>query len=58
MLASPNIAILPDEVEKESQKVRSMYEQGSIPLWEDGQYGSLSERLSLVQADSAQDPFT
>ncbi len=57
MLASPNIKILPDEVEKESQKVRSMYEQGSVPLWEDGQYGSFGERLSLAQADSAQDPF-
>lgn len=41
--------LLPDDVELESQKVRSMYEKGSKLAWEDGEIGkigSLSQKLS------------
>lgn len=37
MLASPTIKLLSDDLEKESQKVRSMYEQGTGLDWEEGQ---------------------
>lgn len=38
MLASPPINVLSDDLEKESQKVRSMYEQGSSLDWQEGKY--------------------
>ena len=58
MIASPTITLpLPDDLEKESQKVRSMYEQGSAFNWEDGKYsamakGSNSEDELVVEAES------
>ena len=56
MLAATTTKILPEEVEKESQKVRSMYEQ-SAPNWEDGQYSSMGERLSeRTPTDSLDSP--
>jgi hypothetical protein len=42
MIASPTIKLpLSDDLEKESQKVRSMYEQGSAFDWEDGNYSAM-----------------
>ncbi|TVY38996.1 TBC domain-containing protein [Lachnellula occidentalis] len=38
MLASPAISVLSDDLEKESQKVRSMYEQGSSLDWHEGKF--------------------
>ncbi|CZT06898.1 related to Rab6 GTPase activating protein, GAPCenA [Rhynchosporium agropyri] len=46
MLVSPTIKILPDHVEMESQKVRSMYEQGSNWEWEVGANSGIAERLN------------
>lgn len=45
MLVSPSIKILSDDLEKESQKVRSMYEQGSNLDWEAGAIPGIAERL-------------
>lgn len=43
MLASPSIKVLSDDLEKESQKVRSMYEQGTGYDWQDGKYSANPE---------------
>ncbi|TVY26487.1 TBC domain-containing protein [Lachnellula hyalina] len=43
MLASPAINVLSDDLEKESQKVRSMYEQGSSLDWQEGKYSGNAE---------------
>ncbi|PBP20889.1 DIL domain-containing protein [Diplocarpon rosae] len=47
---SPTTNILTDDIEKESQKVRSMYEQGSNLDWEAGANSGLSECLDTEQA--------
>jgi hypothetical protein len=47
MLASPSIKILSDDLEKESKKVRSMYEQGSGLDWEDGKYAAKFKRSNI-----------
>jgi hypothetical protein len=58
MIGSPTIKLpLSDDLEMESQKVRSMYEQGSAFNWEDGKYsamakGSNSEDELVVEAES------
>ncbi|XMA16883.1 hypothetical protein WAI453_009674 [Rhynchosporium graminicola] len=46
MLVSPTIKILPDHIEMESQKVRSMYEQGSNWEWEVGANSGIAEHLN------------
>jgi hypothetical protein len=43
MLASPSIRVLSEDLEKESQKVRSMYEQGAGYDWQDGKYSANAE---------------
>ena len=43
MLASPAINVLSHDLEKESQKVRSMYEQGSSLDWQEGKYSGNAE---------------
>ncbi|KAL2069810.1 hypothetical protein VTL71DRAFT_14489 [Oculimacula yallundae] len=43
MVVSPSMKILSDDLEKESQKVRSMYEQGSNLDWE---AGGIAERMN------------
>lgn len=43
MLASPSIRVLSDDLEKESQKVRSMYEQGNGLDWREGKYSANPE---------------
>ena len=48
MLASPTIKVLSDDLEKESQKVRSMYEQGTDFDWEDGVYSATSPNIGEV----------
>ncbi|KAF4628602.1 hypothetical protein G7Y89_g9553 [Cudoniella acicularis] len=41
MLATPSVKLLSDDVEKESQKVRSMYEQGTTNFdWHDGKFSA------------------
>lgn len=47
MLASPSIKILSDDLEKESKKVRSMYEQGGGLDWEDGKYAAMTKRANV-----------
>ncbi|KAH6673075.1 rab-GTPase-TBC domain-containing protein [Halenospora varia] len=53
MLAQPTVKLLSEDVEKESQKVRSMYEQGTNYDWRDGKFsptgGSQSEEERIVQ---------
>lgn len=49
MLASPSVGLLSDDLEKESQKVRSMYEQGSNLNWEAGAQSGITERLNAEQ---------
>lgn len=55
MLASPTVKVLSEDAEKESQKVRSMYEQGCPALWENGRDASLAQRLNIDGV--SQDPF-
>lgn len=46
--------LLPEDVEMESQKVRSMYEKGSQLAWEDGEdgkIGSLAQKMSCSSAN-------
>ena len=47
MLASRSVPVLSDDLEKESQKVRSMYEQGSSVNWEDGKTPAHFRRSNL-----------
>jgi hypothetical protein len=48
MNTSPTIKLpLSDDLEKESQKVRSMYEQGSAFDWEDGKYSAMAKRSNF-----------
>lgn len=56
MLATPTplAKILSEDVEIESQKVRSMYEQES-PQWEDGKNASMAQRVQPGEASN--DPF-
>jgi hypothetical protein len=44
MLASSTTRVLSEDLERESQKVRSMYEQGTM-YWEDGKYAGIEQRL-------------
>lgn len=46
MIVSPTIQILSDDVEKESQKVRSMYERPNLD-WEDGSLSTMTSRTNL-----------
>ncbi|KAE8452453.1 hypothetical protein EG329_000355 [Mollisiaceae sp. DMI_Dod_QoI] len=46
MLASSTSKMLPEDIEKESQKVRSMYEQGAPTEWEAGKYSSLAQKAN------------
>jgi len=50
MLVSPTVKILSDDLEKESQKVRSMYDQGANLDWEAGAYSGIAERLEVNQS--------
>jgi hypothetical protein len=50
LLASPSIKILSDDLEKESKKVRSMYEQGAGLDWEDGKYAPMAKRANIEEA--------
>jgi hypothetical protein len=49
MLASPSIKILSDDLEKESKKVRSMYEQGAGLDWEDGKFAAMTKRANIEE---------
>lgn len=57
MLASPTIKVLSEDVEKESQKVRSMYEQEPTLDWRDGRVTSdanpsIEEEIIVVEEDT------
>jgi hypothetical protein len=56
MLASPSIKILSDDLEKESKKVRSMYEQGSGLDWEDGKYAAMFKRSNIEEPVVEEEP--
>jgi hypothetical protein len=56
MLASPSIKILSDDLEKESKKVRSMYEQGSSLDWEDGKYAAMTKRANVEEPLVEEEP--
>ena len=47
MLASPSIKVLSEDVEAESQKVRSMYEQGAGLDWNDGRISTLAKTVTV-----------
>ena len=49
MLALPSIRVLSDDVEMESKKVRSMYEAGSGPDWEEGRFQPMDDHLVTEQ---------
>lgn len=53
LLASPTVRVLPDDLEKESQKVRSMYESGPTD-WQDGIVSMLDGR-PRSEGEAAQD---
>lgn len=46
MLGSPTIQILSEDVEKESQKVRSMYERPNLD-WEDGSLSTMTSQTNV-----------
>lgn len=54
MLASPAIKVLSEDLEKESQKVRSMYEQGSNFDWQDGKFSPNAE-LNIQEESPLED---
>jgi hypothetical protein len=56
MLASPSIRILSDDLEKESKKVRSMYEQGAGLDWEEGKYAAMTKRANVEDALVEEEP--
>jgi hypothetical protein len=51
MPASPSIRVLSDDLEKESQKVRSMYETGSNHDWQDGRYSAMASQPHIGEED-------
>jgi hypothetical protein len=48
-MASLPIRVLPDDLEMESQKVRSMYESGSEFDWYEGRYVTTDNRSNVDQ---------
>jgi len=58
MLASPSIKILSDDLEKESKKVRSMYEQGTGLDWEDGKFAAMTKRANVEDPLVEEEPAT
>ena len=58
MLASPSIKILSDDLEKESKKVRSMYEQGTGLDWEDGKLAAMAKRANVEDPLAEEEPAT
>jgi hypothetical protein len=48
-LSVPSIRVSSIDVERESQKVRSLYESGDDLMWEDGAPVSFAERLAPTQ---------
>ncbi|TAQ86240.1 hypothetical protein B7494_g5450 [Chlorociboria aeruginascens] len=51
LMASPTIKILSDDLERESQKVRSMYESGSTLDWRDGKNSPLGDNGNIVEEE-------
>lgn len=56
MLASPSIKMLSDDLEMESQKVRSLYEASSGLDWQDGAFASMDDCLHTEQEIAAETP--
>jgi hypothetical protein len=56
MLASPSTKILSDDLEKESKKVRSMYEQGTGLDWEDGKHAVAAQRANVEEPVVEEEP--
>lgn len=61
LVTAPDIRVLSPDVEKESQKVRSLYETGDGLNWEDGARHSYCERLEptpeVPAEEAAIDPY-
>ena len=45
MIAAPSTKLMSDDLVKESQKVRSMYEQGADFNWLDGNMATIESRV-------------
>jgi hypothetical protein len=56
MLTFPSIKILSDDLEKESKKVRSMYEQGSGLDWEDGKFIAAAKGANVEEPVAEEEP--
>jgi hypothetical protein len=56
VIASPSIKLLSDDLEKDSKKVRSMYEQGAGLDWEHGKYASLTKRANVEEPLAEEEP--
>ncbi|KAB8304965.1 hypothetical protein EYC80_004280 [Monilinia laxa] len=56
--SSPSTKVLSDDLEMESQKVRSMYESGSGFDWRDGEDGSIDHRLTAGGQSIPERPVT
>ncbi|KAI1657462.1 rab-GTPase-TBC domain-containing protein [Daldinia decipiens] len=53
----PSVRVISAEAEKESQKVRSLYESGEGVKWEEGaRHSSIDERIQPSAEDPAEDP--
>lgn len=52
MVATPSIRVLSEDVEMESQKVRSLYEQGTNLNWEEASQSGIAERLNEPAEES------
>lgn len=55
---SPSIKVLSDDLEMESQKVRSMYESGSGFDWRDGKDDTIDNRLTAGGDSIPERPVT
>ncbi|TGO07158.1 hypothetical protein BTUL_0317g00010 [Botrytis tulipae] len=55
---SPSIKVLSDDLEMESQKVRSMYESGSGFDWRDGKDDTIDNRLAAGEDSIPERPVT
>ena len=54
MLASNSASMLSDDLEKESQKVRSMYETGSDFDWQDGKFSTVPSQPHIEEEEDEQ----
>lgn len=58
MVDSPTAKFLADDLEKESLKVRSMYETGSALDWRDGKYAAIGNRFEIEEETLVEESIT